>query len=78
MLVLHRKPAAGDKSVLCISDPRQGEIVVTVLAIRGELVELAVSAPADVAVEKKSPVVNTRPNTRPHPAKSRPLSGHGK
>ena len=60
MLVLHRKPDAGDKSVLCLSDPRQGEIVVTVLAIRGELVELAVDVPAGVTVEK-SAALNARP-----------------
>lgn len=61
MLVLHRKPAAGDKSVLCISDPRTGhEVTVTVLSIRGELVELAVEVPAGVSVEKKSPVPSRR------------------
>lgn len=62
MLVLRRLADAGDKSVLCISDPRQGEIVVTVtvLSIRGELVELAASAPAGVPVEKKSAVLSRR------------------
>lgn len=62
MLVLRFKPNAGDKSVLCIGDPAgpQPPMTVTVLSIRGELVELAVDAPPGVAVTPKSPVPSRR------------------
>ena len=60
MLVLRRQAVAGDRSILCLSDPRCGEITVTVLAVRGELVDLAVSAPAGTAVEKKSAAPSRR------------------
>ena len=67
MLVLHRKPAAGDKSILCIGH----DVTVTVLSIRGELVELAVSAPAGVAVEAKSSIPSRRKNrTASHAGKT--------
>lgn len=56
MLVLHRKPNAGDKSILCIGD----HVTVTVVAIRGEMVDLVVCGPPGVTVTAKSPVPSRR------------------
>lgn len=58
MLVLKRKLG----EVITVGDPLSGHppIEIVALAIRGELVDLAVSAPAGIAITPKSPAPSRR------------------
>ena len=58
MLVLRRKIG----EVVTVGDPRTDDlpIEITLLSVRGEIVEIGVEAPAGVSVEKKSKVVSGR------------------